>query len=183
MAKLRPKWSDDRLFNETRRITMAIYQHLVYDEWIPLFLGLFNWLLWQVFISTRGSWNGFHLQAQHIPWARIWYASGATNLATAMTQRWTRAILPNFHKERSDHSTPTYRRLWTTTLTISEYRRRWTFRTSSIDPRCLRITTMRYCKECSRTQWKLKVLGVRLKFGIHFRKINVDSAWICSRRM
>lgn len=42
LAKLRPQWTDDKLFNETRRINTAMYQHFVFDEYIPLILGLFS---------------------------------------------------------------------------------------------------------------------------------------------
>lgn len=33
-------WNDDKLFFEARRITIAIFQHIVYNEWLPLFLGM-----------------------------------------------------------------------------------------------------------------------------------------------
>lgn len=32
-------WTDDKLFNESRRINIAIYEHLIYNEWLPTFLG------------------------------------------------------------------------------------------------------------------------------------------------
>lgn len=40
IAEIHPDWKDERVFQETRRIIIAIYQHLIYDEWIPLILGL-----------------------------------------------------------------------------------------------------------------------------------------------
>lgn len=33
-------WDDHVLFFETRRIVIAIYQHIVYYEWLPLVLGI-----------------------------------------------------------------------------------------------------------------------------------------------
>lgn len=39
LAKTHTDWNDEKLFNETRRITIAIYEHLLYEEWVPLFLG------------------------------------------------------------------------------------------------------------------------------------------------
>lgn len=67
LANLRPDWTDERLFQEARRITIAIYQHLVYDEWIPTFLGLY---LASSPGTDFGKKNLFEtipiLQAQHI---------------------------------------------------------------------------------------------------------------------
>lgn len=39
LADLNPFWSDERTFNETRRILIAIYQHIVYKEYIPVIIG------------------------------------------------------------------------------------------------------------------------------------------------
>lgn len=39
LASLNPDWNDERLFQEARRIAIAVYQHITYSEWIPLFLG------------------------------------------------------------------------------------------------------------------------------------------------
>lgn len=34
-------WSDQRLFEEARRLTLACYQRVTYNEWLPIFLGKF----------------------------------------------------------------------------------------------------------------------------------------------
>lgn len=33
-------WSDDDIFFEARRIVIAVYQHIIYFEWLPLVLGM-----------------------------------------------------------------------------------------------------------------------------------------------
>ena len=40
-------WSDERLFQEAKRFVNAEYQHIVYNEWLPVVLG-------KQFINTYG---------------------------------------------------------------------------------------------------------------------------------
>lgn len=39
LAQINPHWSDDNLYQEARRIMIAVEQKIVYNEWAPLFLG------------------------------------------------------------------------------------------------------------------------------------------------
>lgn len=39
LSEINPRWSDELLFYETRRIIIAKLQHIVYKEWIPLAIG------------------------------------------------------------------------------------------------------------------------------------------------
>ncbi|XP_026727140.1 chorion peroxidase-like [Trichoplusia ni] len=39
LYKINPFWDEDRVFWETRRILQAVYQHIIYNEWLPSLLG------------------------------------------------------------------------------------------------------------------------------------------------
>lgn len=39
LGKHNPHWTDNHTFYEARRIVIAVWQHLIYSEWLPLVLG------------------------------------------------------------------------------------------------------------------------------------------------
>ena len=39
LSKVNPHWNDEKIFNEARRVMIAVYQHIIYNEWIPSTIG------------------------------------------------------------------------------------------------------------------------------------------------
>ncbi len=53
LAAEHPDWDDETVFQEARRRTIALWQHLLYDEWIPAVLG-------PDLVAQLGPYTGYH---------------------------------------------------------------------------------------------------------------------------
>merc|ERR1719430_1814906 len=42
LSNLRPEWNDETLYQEARRLVVAEMQHITYNEWLPIILGMKN---------------------------------------------------------------------------------------------------------------------------------------------
>ncbi|XP_015600700.1 peroxidase isoform X2 [Cephus cinctus] len=59
LTLINPHWSDETIFQETRRIVIAEYQHISYYEWLPLFLGLENVYRHKILYHTKDYVNDY----------------------------------------------------------------------------------------------------------------------------
>ncbi|XP_046739892.1 uncharacterized protein LOC124407631 [Diprion similis] len=59
LAALNPHWSDEKLFQETRRIIGAIVQHITYREFLPIVLGPEVIKIFDLEIKRKGYYQGY----------------------------------------------------------------------------------------------------------------------------
>lgn len=59
LHKLNAHWSDDVLYEETRRIVVAELQHITYNEWLPLVIGQEAMQRFSLFSPVDGYNGGF----------------------------------------------------------------------------------------------------------------------------
>lgn len=39
LVELNPQWDDERFYQETKRLLIAMYQHVTYNEFVPILVG------------------------------------------------------------------------------------------------------------------------------------------------
>uniref|UniRef100_A0A182KC14 Heme peroxidase 1 n=1 Tax=Anopheles christyi TaxID=43041 RepID=A0A182KC14_9DIPT len=59
LKALNPTWTPDKIFEEARRINIAQYQHIVYEEWLPIFLGRSFMVERQLLYQAAGPTNDY----------------------------------------------------------------------------------------------------------------------------
>ena len=56
---LNPHWNGEKLFQETRKIMAALWQVIVYNEYLPLVLGPGETRRYGLELSRSGYWDGY----------------------------------------------------------------------------------------------------------------------------
>lgn len=60
LAKINPEGSDEKLFQEARKIVIAELQHITYNEYIPLLFGDENLDKYDLRLLSQGYYNGYN---------------------------------------------------------------------------------------------------------------------------
>lgn len=58
LRQLNPHWDGSRLLQEARRILIAEWQHIVYNEYLPVILGPHIQKQYKLNLQTSGFYNG-----------------------------------------------------------------------------------------------------------------------------
>lgn len=59
LSEINPHWSDEKLYQEARRIVGALVQHITYREFLPIVLGREVIKLFGLELSPKGYFNGY----------------------------------------------------------------------------------------------------------------------------
>ena len=59
LGEINPQWEDETLFQESRRVVVAEWQHIVYNEWLPILLGQENMDRFGLYPLTKGFSNSY----------------------------------------------------------------------------------------------------------------------------
>jgi peroxidase len=61
LAKINPQWADERLYSETRKIMIGIFQHIVYSEYLPALIGFNNAGVFDLVpLSSKKYYSGYN---------------------------------------------------------------------------------------------------------------------------
>ncbi|KAJ8919036.1 hypothetical protein NQ315_016942, partial [Exocentrus adspersus] len=93
LAHINPHWDDETLFQEARRINVAIIQHITYNEFLPILLGKDVMEKFGLLLQKDGYWNGYDSSINPgviDAFAAAAYRFGHSLLPTAV-ERWSKA--------------------------------------------------------------------------------------------
>ena len=54
LRKVNPRWRNEKVFQEARRIVVAEWQHIIYNEWLPILVGSKFMNTWGLFPLSTG---------------------------------------------------------------------------------------------------------------------------------
>ena len=91
LAALNPHWSDETIFQETRNINVAIFQHITFNEFLPLVVGKQALYEHGLVLYTDGYYDGYNPSVD--PGAAQGFTTAAYrfghSLLPSTVERWT----------------------------------------------------------------------------------------------
>nr|ANN45957.1 byssal peroxidase-like protein 4 [Mytilus coruscus] len=100
LHKINPHWKDEKLFQEARKILTGIYQHIVYNEFIPLLVGKYTALGSNLLSTSTGHRNSYNRFID--PGTHNGFGVAAYRFGHSLVGRFTRALEPNFTEKTSN---------------------------------------------------------------------------------
>uniref|UniRef100_T1IV55 Uncharacterized protein n=1 Tax=Strigamia maritima TaxID=126957 RepID=T1IV55_STRMM len=104
LGDINPHWNDDHIYQETRRIVGAMFQHLTYNEYLPVILGPEYMNVFGLRLQHEGYFKGYdpHINAG----VASGFSAAAYRFGHSMVQ-------PRFRRFTADHKEiPTAPPLW-----------------------------------------------------------------------
>uniref|UniRef100_A0A8D8Z3T8 Peroxidasin n=1 Tax=Cacopsylla melanoneura TaxID=428564 RepID=A0A8D8Z3T8_9HEMI len=101
LAQINPHWNDEQLFQQTRRIMVAQWQHVVYNELLPRLLGLNAVNLYGLKLSATGYYKGYNDQCR--PNIMAEFATAAYRIGHSMLRPFIPRLGPNFEPLSDGH--------------------------------------------------------------------------------
>ncbi|VDN04293.1 unnamed protein product [Thelazia callipaeda] len=93
LMKMNPHWSDEQLYQESRRIVIAQLQHVTYNEFLPILLGKENWIKFTLQPQSSGFSKLYNLRVN--PSVINTYAAAAGQFFFTML-----GSFPQWHTEK-----------------------------------------------------------------------------------
>lgn len=64
---MNPHWSDEKIYQETRKIIGALIQHITYREFLPIILGAEVMRLFDLNLVKKGYYKGYNSKVNPSP--------------------------------------------------------------------------------------------------------------------
>ncbi|VDI14477.1 Hypothetical predicted protein [Mytilus galloprovincialis] len=97
---INPKWDDERLFQEARKILTGMYQHIVYNEFLPLLVGESTAFGSNLLSANKGHRNSYNSHVN--PGTNNGFGVAAYRFGHSLVGSFTRALKSNFQQVTSN---------------------------------------------------------------------------------
>lgn len=97
LQEINPHWDDERLFQEAKKILTGMHQHIVYNEFLPMFVGQETARQKNLLSSEKGLKKTYN--SNEDPSTVNEFGVAAYRVGHSLVGRFVNALDKNFHKE------------------------------------------------------------------------------------